>query len=231
MKSLFEARTPKGIAILSDIDGVVEVQNLEEGRIIKVISRQTYRDEHDQRKGYEVLVKLGDWVEVNQKLAQADGEPPIVARLSGTVDEISDRIVVVARSARSASIACHPRAASWSRTVGPFTAGDQLTEGHKSPEEVLRIQGREAVERYLVDEVQEVYRSQGVNINDKHIEIIVRQMLRKLRVDQSGDTEPAAGRACRSVRVPGQEPSRAGRGWRAGPTAQPGPAGRHQRRR
>ena len=73
------------------------------------------------------------------------------------------------------------------------TAGDQLTEGHKSPDEVLRIQGREAVQRYLVDEVQEVYRSQGVNINDKHIEIIVRQMLRKLRVDQSGDTELLPG--------------------------------------
>jgi hypothetical protein len=73
------------------------------------------------------------------------------------------------------------------------SAGDQLTEGHKSPEEVLRIQGRDAVQRYLVDEVQEVYRSQGVNINDKHIEIIARQMLRKLRVDAPGDTDLLPG--------------------------------------
>ena len=72
-------------------------------------------------------------------------------------------------------------------------AGDLLTEGSKDPEEVLRIQGRDAVQRYLVDEVQEVYRSQGVNINDKHIEVIVRQMLRKLRVDQTGDTELLPG--------------------------------------
>jgi DNA-directed RNA polymerase subunit beta' len=58
---------------------------------------------------------------------------------------------------------------------------------------VLRIQGRDAVQRYLIDEVQEVYRSQGVNINDKHIEVIARQMLRKLRVDSTGDTELLPG--------------------------------------
>jgi DNA-directed RNA polymerase subunit beta' len=75
----------------------------------------------------------------------------------------------------------------------PVQAGDLLTEGSKDPEEVLRIQGRDAVQRYLIDEVQEVYRSQGVNINDKHIEVIARQMLRKLRVDQTGDTELLPG--------------------------------------
>jgi DNA-directed RNA polymerase subunit beta' len=72
-------------------------------------------------------------------------------------------------------------------------AGDQLTEGAKDPQDILRIQGREAVQRYLVDEVQEVYRSQGVTINDKHIETIVRQMLRRLRVDTPGDTDLLPG--------------------------------------
>ena len=57
----------------------------------------------------------------------------------------------------------------------------------------MRIQGREAVQRYLVDEVQKVYRSQGVNINDKHIEVIVRQMLRKVRIDDPGDTDLLPG--------------------------------------
>ena len=119
---------------------------------------------------------------------------PIVARLSGSVEQVGGTgSWWWRRSARSASTACRLRAGSGSRAARPVTAGDQLTEGHKSPEEVLRIQGREAVQRYLVDEVQEVYRSQGVNINDKHIEIIARQMLRKLRVDQSGDTELLPG--------------------------------------
>src|SRR6185295_6470545 len=102
------------------------------------------------RKGYEVLVKLGDWVEVNQKLAQAEGEPPIVARLSGTLDEISDHRIVVVAEEREEREYRVPSASRILVTNGlTVSAGDQLTEGHKSPEEVLRIQGREAVERYL----------------------------------------------------------------------------------
>ncbi len=68
-------------------------------------------------------------------------------------------------------------------------AGDAITEGPINPQEYLETRGRDAVQRYLVKEVQKVYRSQGVIINDKHIEIIVRQMLRKVRIDQPGDSE------------------------------------------
>ena len=68
-------------------------------------------------------------------------------------------------------------------------AGDAITDGPINPQEFLETRGKDAVQRYLVKEVQKVYRSQGVTINDKHIEIIVRQMLRKVRVDQPGDSE------------------------------------------
>jgi DNA-directed RNA polymerase subunit beta' len=72
-------------------------------------------------------------------------------------------------------------------------AGQQLTEGQLNPQDILNISGKEAVQRYLVDEVLKVYRSQGVTINDKHIETIVRQMLSKVRTDSSGDTELIPG--------------------------------------
>ena len=65
--------------------------------------------------------------------------------------------------------------------------------GAQNPQEILHILGREAVQRYLVDEVQTVYRLQGVNVHDKHIEVIVRQMLRKVRIDMPGDTELLPG--------------------------------------
>ena len=77
-------------------------------------------------------------------------------------------------------------------------AGDKITEGSISPQELLLVRGRDDVQNYLVKEVQRVYRSQGVDINDKHIEVIVRQMMRKVRVDNSGDTT-AAGRNRQSV--------------------------------
>src|SRR5207237_1962113 len=67
-------------------------------------------------------------------------------------------------------------------------AGEQITDGPISPQELLHIPGKEEVQKFLVDEVQKVYRSQGVDINDKHIEVIVRQMMRKVRIDSAGDT-------------------------------------------
>jgi DNA-directed RNA polymerase subunit beta' len=72
-------------------------------------------------------------------------------------------------------------------------AGQQLTEGTLNPQDILNVSGKDEVQRHLVNEVQKVYRSQGVNINDKHIEIIVRQMLAKVRIDSSGDTELVPG--------------------------------------
>ena len=72
------------------------------------------------------------------------------------------------------------------------SAGTQLNEGSLYPHDLLKLRGRTETEQYLVKEVQEVYKSQGVDINDKHIELIVRQMLKKVRVDQKGDTDLAA---------------------------------------
>jgi len=74
-----------------------------------------------------------------------------------------------------------------------IAAGTQLNEGSLYPHELLAIRGRTETEQYLVKEVQEVYKSQGVDINDKHIELIVRQMLKKVRVDQKGDTDYLPG--------------------------------------
>ena len=72
-------------------------------------------------------------------------------------------------------------------------AGDLITEGSVNPHDVLAIKGEEAVQDYLIQEVQRVYRMQGVDVNDKHIEVIVRQMMRKVRVDDAGDTTLLAG--------------------------------------
>ncbi len=68
------------------------------------------------------------------------------------------------------------------------TKGESIVDGPADPQDILRLQGREALARYIIDEVQDVYRLQGVKINDKHIEVIVRQMLRRVRVTDSGDT-------------------------------------------
>jgi len=195
VEELFEARVPKGKAILAELDGVVELQRTEDSRIIKVISRQTYRDEHDLPKGYKATVEHGAWVEVNQTVAasEKDSDSPIVARLTGSADVSRNKVTITSEEREEREYTVPASARSKVEDGQPVQAGDLLTEGSKDPDEVLRIQGRDAVQRYLIDEVQEVYRSQGVSINDKHIEVIARQMLRKLRVDQTGDTELLPG--------------------------------------
>src|SRR6478672_12965249 len=118
-----------------------------------------------------------------------------VARISGKIvlDEKGKKLIVrnEERDVREYPI---PHSAQLEVRDGEHvTAGQPLTKGPQNPQEILHILGREAVQRYLVDEVQRVYRSQGVNVHDKHIEIIVRQMLRKVRIDMPGDTELLPG--------------------------------------
>jgi DNA-directed RNA polymerase subunit beta' len=192
VEELFEARQPKGKAVLSEIDGIVELQRLEDARVARVVSRETYRDDHEIPSGYQLEVSEGQWVDAGQDLATSPEQPPIVAQLSGTVEIRTEggaatMVSVVAEDRDEREYRVPPQARLRVEDGQFVTAGEQLTEGSRDPQEILNIQGRESVQRYLVDEVQDVYRSQGVTINDKHVEVIVRQMLRKLRVDEPGD--------------------------------------------
>lgn len=135
VEELFEARKPKGQALISEIDGHVSIVESKGTRKVVV------RAEDGEEKTYTV---------------------PYGARL-----EVRE---------------------------GQFiTAGDQITEGSLNPHDILRVKGVRAVQSYLVREVQEVYRSQGVEINDKHIEVVIRQMLRKVKVEDPGDTDLLPG--------------------------------------
>ena len=132
VEELFEARKPKGLAIITEIAGVAQIKDTKKKREIVVTN-----PEDGVSKTY--LIPYGSRIKI------ADG----------TVLE----------------------------------AGDELTEGSVNPHDILKIKGVRAVQDYMIREVQRVYRLQGVEINDKHIEVIVRQMLKKIRIEESGDTE------------------------------------------
>jgi len=133
---LFEARKPKDVAVVSEIDGFVEFGENERGNKKIII-----RDEQNESREY--LIPLGKHLRVHE----------------------GDRV----------------------------KAGDRLSEGSIDPHDILRIKGENAVQQYLLDEIQAVYRLQGVTINDKHVEVIVAQMLRKVRIEKAGDTEYLEG--------------------------------------
>jgi len=193
VEELFEARMPKGKAEISHIDGVVEIiQTDAGGRRVKVTSREEFDTPLRISKGHELLVAEGDVVEANQVVARHEAK-------DGTVDEVraQDRGQLVSSDGglriRSEDVVereyAIPHNAKLLVENGQLIrAGDPITDGPINPQEYLETRGRDAVQRYLVKEVQRVYRSQGVTINDKHIEIIVRQMLRKVRIDQPGDS-------------------------------------------
>ena len=204
VEELFEARMPKSPAIVSEIDGIVEYVQDDSGRKVKVVSSETFRDEYPLPAGWETKVEDGQRVDIGAVLAVphgkaakskelADGVQPIMARVAGEVS-IQKKHLVINYEEREEREYTAPSAAHISVKNGDkVKAGQQLTEGTINPQDLLHILGREAVQRYLVNEVQKVYRSQGVNINEKHIEIIVRQMLSKVRIDSSGDTELVPG--------------------------------------
>jgi len=135
VEELFEARKPKGLAIVSEINGIAKINESKRKREIVITSEDG--DARSYLIPYGSRIKLGD----------------------------NDAV----------------------------EAGDELTEGSVNPHDVLKIKGVKGVQAYLLQEVQRVYRLQGVDINDKHIEVIVRQMMRKIKIDDSGDTSMLPG--------------------------------------
>ena len=132
VEELFEARKPKGLAIITEIPGVATISDTKKKREITVT-------DHESGEVKTYLIPYGSRIKI----------------LDGQVLE----------------------------------AGDELTEGSVNPHDILKIKGIRAVQDYMIREVQRVYRLQGVEINDKHIEVIVRQMLKKIRIEDNGDTD------------------------------------------
>ena len=205
VEEIFEARVPKGQAVISEIDGVVTVSRDGETRMINVTSTDTSIEEYELPEGFDPLVEDGAEVGAEHVLAAMPEDKaeesdvpavPLTTSIAGKLTYIKDgrkkrpkgfKVTAVEADIREYQI---PAAARMRVEGGEFVnAGEQLTEGSLNPQDVLAIMGPETVQLYLVDEVQRVYRSQGVNINDRHIEVIVRQMMRKIRVDEPGDSE------------------------------------------
>jgi DNA-directed RNA polymerase subunit beta' len=209
VEELFEARTPRGQAIIAEIDGTAEVTQSEEGRKIKIVSTEIYDDEYALPVGWKVMVKNGQHVDIGtvlvsppqpakgkaakakakEEIAPAEETQPLVSRFAGEVNVKKKQLVIRYVEKEEREYIVSSTASIWIENNTQVKAGQQMTDGSINPHDILRILGKDAVQQYLVDEVQKVYRSQGVNINDKHIEVIARQMLTKVRIDSAGDTD------------------------------------------
>ncbi len=210
VEEIFEARIPKGVAQLSEIDGEVQITLDEDDRRltdipVRVVDRQEFQEEYPLPEGVQLLVDEGDVVEPGMLLAATlpslsyeadtgeDYEPQpvteVTANVGGRIELADDRIMVVWEDVEEREYYIPAAAELLVNDQSQVRAGDPLTAGPRNPHDILSIQGTEDLQRYLVDEVQQVYRSQGVAIHDKHIEIILRQMLRRVEVKSIGDSD------------------------------------------
>jgi DNA-directed RNA polymerase subunit beta' len=197
VEELFEARVPKDKAEISEIDGVVEIIKDENtgARTVRVVSVTDIFDEYPLPEGSTILVQDDEDVSVDQVIAMMPAENgnepiPVHARTAGKAIINANGVLAIRSEERDER--SYPIPAARNIVVNPgqkIQAGMAFTSGQRDPQDVLRIQGREAVQLYLVKEVQRVYRNTGVYINDKHIEVIIRQMLRRVKVEEPGDTD------------------------------------------
>jgi DNA-directed RNA polymerase subunit beta' len=198
VEELFEARVPKGKALISEIDGVVEVIRGENrSQKVKVTSRDIFDTTYPIPSKHAVAVEDGSHVAEGTELIRGvdehGNEVSIRARYAGTVKVDAKHILVRSTDDDSREYPIPVSAQIKVRDGDHVSAGDKISEGSISPQELLLVRGRDDVQNYLVREVQRVYRTQGVDINDKHIEVIVRQMMRKVRIDNAGDSDLLPG--------------------------------------
>jgi DNA-directed RNA polymerase subunit beta' len=198
VEELFEARNPKGEALIAEMDGSVHIERDGDIRTLTIANTELKRREVKVPAGYNVSVADGDRVQEDTVVARREGDDPILAGMDGEVyveAKGSGYTLTVRREETQKTDAYELPANARLRVEdgAQVRAGDQITEGAKNPKEILRISGREATQLYLMGEVQKVYRSQGVGIHDKHIEVILRQLLRRVMVRSTGDTDLLPG--------------------------------------
>ena len=196
VEELFEARKkPKGEAITAEIAGTVEIlmpETPDGQRGVSLSNAQLLHDEYKIPGNWSLKAEDGIDIEAGALIASR-GDSKIIASHAGRVS-LDDRTVTVSYDQTDEAEYEIPASARLLVKHGDkVEAGDQLTEGSLNPHRILRILGREACELYLLTEVQQVYRSQGQNINDKHFEVIIRKMLSKVQLTQPGGTDLLPG--------------------------------------
>jgi DNA-directed RNA polymerase subunit beta' len=191
VEELFEARRqPKGEAIVSRIAGTVRVMQSDrysDLRLVRVEHSEMVSDEYEVPEEWELQVEDAGAVEQGEVIASL-GDAQIITQHSGRVRIEGSKVIVSYEQREEEEYEIPSTARLVVKDGEKVEAGEPLTEGSLNPHLILRINGREACQMYLLSEIQKVYRSQGQNINDKHFEVIVRKMLGKVQVVRPGDT-------------------------------------------
>jgi DNA-directed RNA polymerase subunit beta' len=193
VEELFEARSPKTPATVTDLTGKVTVDERSDETVLTVVSLKPAQQILEVPAKHKIIVAQDDVVQIKDIIAQSDDGISLRATVHGKVAITEGVVTITAREKEERTFTLPSNAQVIVESGDEVVRGQPLTEGHIDLQQLISLSGRAAVERYIASEVQKIYFSQGQSINNKHVEIIVRQMLSKVQVTDPGKSSYITG--------------------------------------
>lgn len=188
VEELFEARTPKGQAVISEVSGLVDTW--EDGKkYIVQVTPESGKVERLPLEGRTLALKEGSTVKVGDVIASGSkGVKPIVAPFDGVIEATDDMVIIAATAVSPVRYEIPGNTQLVVQPNDVIEVGDRLTAGSLNLHDLMLLKGTEATQRYIINEILRIYAAQGQDVADKHLEIIVRQMFSRVQIEESGDS-------------------------------------------
>ena len=193
VEELFEARSPKGQAFVTEVTGLVDIWEDGKNYVVQ-ITPESGTVERIALEGRKAAIKAGSNVKAGDVLASAkDDTKPLVAPFDGIVEFAEDTVVIAATASAPVRYEIPGSTQLVVKKGDSVEAGDRLTIGSLNLHDLMRLKGVEETQRYIINEVLRIYAAQGQDVADKHLEIIVRQMFSRVQVEDPGDSSFVTG--------------------------------------
>ncbi|MFZ6036524.1 MAG: DNA-directed RNA polymerase subunit beta' [Patescibacteria group bacterium] len=196
VEELFEARPIRRPAVIANVAGTVSIRDGDDKRSKRIIITHQALDEqlYKIKNLKKATIKVKDGAKVKaQDVLYIDHEQEVLAKSSGTVKLADEGVVVISEKQKEREFLAMPGQMVWAKEGDLVNVGDRLTDGSVDLHQLFYLKGQEAVQRYIIKEIQYIYSSQGQKLNEKHIEIVVRQIFSRLYIKNPGDTSLLSG--------------------------------------
>ena len=193
VEEILEVRNPKMQAVISEIAGKVKISDVEDegkkkSKLIQVFSTENVLERYDLPKKVEVLVKDNQEIKKKQELFKVNGRK-VKSINAGLVHLTKTKVEIIAQKPIVGEYIVPADTNLWVKNNDLVDAGSQLTEGSVNLKKLYTLKGQDAVQKYIIKEIQYIYSSQGQRLNDKHIELVCKQLFSRVYVEDPGDTE------------------------------------------
>jgi DNA-directed RNA polymerase subunit beta' len=193
VEEIFEARIPQSPAILAEVAGTVQITEEKDRRTVKIVSNEINTETIELPEGYATTIKTGDEVKPKQAVGTAPEMKALRATMHGVAKVGKNSVTITGSEPEVKEYSIQLNATLRVNDGDSVALGQELTDGHLDLGQSLMLRGDIETQKYIIKEVQEIYSSQGQAINDKHLEIIIRQMFSKVKILEEGQSDFLAG--------------------------------------